>query len=160
MNEPMRLSASGSPLTKQLLLAGRRERPRADAKREAIAAAVLVAPRRSWLFTIVTKPWLGWSLLGLCLVVGGIVASAICTLSTSRGSTLEADPFERSDIIALEVRPRVPESFVADVEPDAPAPAPQRAPMTAGPQSTELALPPPPPPSELDLLRGARIARG
>src|SRR5262245_621870 len=63
MNEPVRLSASGSPLAKQLLLAGRRERPRDERKAAAVAVTLLVATggwtvffrkfwRATWLFRV------------------------------------------------------------------------------------------------------------
>lgn len=151
MNEPVRLSASGSPLAKQLLLAAKRERPCADAKVEAIAAAV-VGSRRSWLAVLAGKPWL----VGLCLVSAGVVASAVCTVDAA--PVLEVEPVARGEVAPFDVLPRIPESFVLDEHvPSAVAtpralPAPTRL-EAEGPPRTSAA-----PRAELDLLRAARLA--
>ncbi len=155
MNEPVRLSASGSPLAKQLLLAGKRERPRPDARSEATAAALLIATsRRSWLYTLGSWPWL--ALLALSLM-GAVLVGAVTWLprvpSTPEPAP-EAESIERP--VSFEVPPRVPESFMLAQRTTAP---PTRAPAAA-----PNAVTAPPAiaaerrPTELDLLRGARIA--
>jgi len=153
MNEPIRLSASGNPLAKQLLLAGKRERPRREARSEAIAAALQVtSSRRSWLSAVRRRPWL--ALLGSSLLATGAIVSAIGLhhAPSSPGPALEAE-LERP--ISFDVPPRVPESFLlaeGTAAPSIRAPAAQPRAATAAPPTTAER------PTELELLRNARIA--
>ncbi len=168
MNEPMRLSASGSPIARQLLRAGKRERPRSSAKLEAAAAAVLVGSQRWSLFTLLRNQWLAGARFGLCFVAASVGAWAVCARATTSDTTLEAEPLIRADVV-VEVRARVPETFLLEDEPHAvtkkrPGESAMRILGERLPESTrpvsprEDRAPAAPKRAELDLLRDVRIA--
>lgn len=154
MSEPLRLSTSGSPLAKQLLQAGRAERPRADGKAEAIAAALQITASGAGVHVALKQGWARWLVLALAVGAGGSAIATGAPAWIDRAVRRELAPedllVERAVSTAL---PVVPRSFAPpDPTPSSSGRAPSRSPSASVPVAEpDEAVP------ELDLLRRARM---
>lgn len=153
MNEPLRLSASGSPLAQELLRAGRRERPGESAKITAASAAVLAVGKAP-----LSGLGLGKALRWFFFLTVGPSLAVLAGVGSDQSAPLVADDVRVDDhsaltLVPLPFVPHLAETTTPTTSKHRPA-APSTPAETAAPTSPTT----PAPPTETDLLRRARIA--